>query len=76
MALNITVICDEISNVASTGSRYDGQLSVELNGAKIVDAIEPSDVVQEFGTDDLLNAMDIGDVIQFVKDNGYSVEDE
>lgn len=76
MSLDITVVCDEVSSITPTGSRYDGPLSVELTAAKIADAIDVGDVVKEFGADDLLNAMDIGEVVQFVKDSGYSVEDE
>lgn len=76
MSLDISLNCDQITEISCSGTRYNSPLYVELSGANLVDAVDIPTIIREYGARDLLDGMDTDDIIQFLRDNGHEVDPE
>ena len=63
------------SDVRGTGHNHN-QLEVEAEGVDVTDFLDAQMVVDELDHRDLLNAMDAGDVADWLRGEGYQVEED
>lgn len=63
--------CDDLAAVSKIGN----VMSVEVSGVDVTDFIDAEMVVDELDHRDLLNAMDAGDVADWLRGQGYYAEE-
>lgn len=64
--------CDDLSAVAIIGN----VMTIEASGVDVTDFLDADMVVDEIDHRDLLNAMDAGDVADWLRGEGYQVEED
>lgn len=64
--------CDDLSAVAIIGN----VMKIEASGVDVTDFLDAHMVVDELDHRDLLNAMDAGDVADWLRGEGYQVEED
>lgn len=68
----IKFTCDDLSAVAVIGN----VMQIEASGVDVTDFLDAAMVVDEIDHRDLLNAMDAGDVADWLRGEGYQVEED
>ena len=64
--------CDDLSAVAIIGN----VMTIEASGVDVTDFLDADMVVDEIDHRDLLNAMDAGDVADWLRGEGYQLEED
>lgn len=63
--------CDDLGAVSKIGN----VMTVEVSGVDVTDFLDAEMVVDELDHRDLLNAMDVGDVADWLRGQGYYAEE-
>lgn len=64
--------CADLSAVAVIGN----VMKIEVSGVDVTDFLDAEMAVEEIDHRDLLNAMDAGDVADWLRGQGYQVEED
>lgn len=76
MSITATVKIKSIGGISLWGEGWNKYMDVEVVDMDISDAVKADEIVNEYSTDDLLEAIGESDVADWLSSQGYAISKE